>query len=78
MRTLKNMIVLLRCLTVKRSEKVIACPRCLSTDVKKVITGVMPVIYICNKCGYRGYLIIELDREMLQGNEAAQRHESRQ
>ena len=48
----------------RRSSSTVACPRCGSLDMSKS-TGMdgwmLPPLYLCNKCGYAGRLVLEID-----------------
>jgi len=48
----------------RRSRSTVACPRCGSLDISKS-TGMdgwmLPPMYLCNKCGYAGRLVLEID-----------------
>ncbi|HRD25839.1 MAG: hypothetical protein WBJ51_07680 [Methanoculleus sp.] len=39
------------------------CPVCNSTDVWPVTGGYIGFLYRCKRCGYRGALVVEYDRE---------------
>ena len=46
-----------------RSESTAACPRCGSLDVRKssgMDGWLMPPLYLCNRCGYAGRLVLEV------------------
>lgn len=48
---------------VRKSTGLLVCPVCLSAEVKRVdLVGLMPPIYVCEKCGYRGSLLLEVER----------------
>ena len=74
MKALRRLTNVISSLTRERGrDKVKMCPVCLSTDIEERITGIAPVMYFCKRCGYKGYVVIEVDRSELQGNEGAQR-----
>jgi len=42
------------------------CPRCRSAEMQLsswLDAWLLPEVYICKKCGYRGPLVLELTRE---------------
>jgi hypothetical protein len=43
--------------------KMLHCPVCNSTDVWPVTGGYIGFLYRCKRCGYRGALVVEYDRE---------------
>lgn len=55
---------------VKRNHKQgkYICPICGSSSIKVEhnFGWLYPSRYICTKCGYRGYLILEIDQEQPQ------------
>ncbi|MFB0543826.1 MAG: hypothetical protein ACETVR_03495 [Candidatus Bathyarchaeia archaeon] len=49
-----------------RGTRLRVCPSCGKSNIRpegSLGFGVLPVIYICKDCGYRGHLIIEVDKE---------------
>ena len=46
------------------TPKPIFCPACKSPDLKKTESyGILPQKYVCEKCGYEGNLVLELEEE---------------
>jgi len=42
------------------------CPRCGKANIRpegSLGFGFLPITYVCEDCGYRGHLIIEVDEE---------------
>ncbi|MEM0087355.1 MAG: hypothetical protein QXT33_04945 [Thermofilum sp.] len=49
-------------LEVRGSSGVLVCPVCLSASVRRVdVVGLMPPVYVCEKCGYKGSLLLEVE-----------------
>jgi predicted RNA-binding Zn-ribbon protein involved in translation (DUF1610 family) len=49
-----------------RRTTILVCPRCGKTRIlpeRSVTLGFLPTVYVCEDCGYRGYLITEADEE---------------
>jgi len=48
---------------VKHSApKPVFCPRCKSSKIKRLQNyGILPTEYHCEKCGYQGTLVIEIE-----------------
>lgn len=65
MKRLKGILEALRRVRHRRTS-IKVCPRCGKSNIRpegSLGFGFLPVIYICEDCGYRGYLIIEVDEE---------------
>jgi predicted RNA-binding Zn-ribbon protein involved in translation (DUF1610 family) len=46
------------------SPRPVFCPKCHSPKIKlKESYGILPQIYHCEKCGYEGSLVLELESE---------------
>ena len=74
MNTLKKLASVISSLTrEKEHNKIRVCPVCLSADIEERITGIAPVMYFCKRCGYKGYVVIEVGRSELQEIEDARR-----
>jgi len=62
---LKNMIEILK--KLKHSKpSIILCPKCGSTKIhpaSSLDSWLMPTIYVCDDCGYRGPIIMEIEKE---------------
>jgi len=44
----------------------LVCPRCGTNNIrpeKSVTLGLLPTVYVCNDCGYRGHVVAEMDNE---------------
>jgi predicted RNA-binding Zn-ribbon protein involved in translation (DUF1610 family) len=49
-----------------RKPTIIICPRCYSPEIKKSSSfdsWLIPTRYICEKCGYFGPIIVELEKK---------------
>jgi predicted RNA-binding Zn-ribbon protein involved in translation (DUF1610 family) len=49
-----------------RRPTMIFCPKCCSPDIKKsssLDSWLIPAKYICEKCGYLGPIIMELEKK---------------
>lgn len=47
-----------------KNKNIIVCPNCLNPYLKIVgLPGVTPPYYVCEKCGYRGYVVLEISLE---------------
>ena len=47
-----------------RSPQPKFCPSCGSHRMRQLpAMGIMPVTYFCEDCGYRGLLVLELEKE---------------
>ena len=46
------------------SPRPVFCPNCYSAKIKQNESyGILPRLYYCEKCGYEGPLILELEKE---------------
>ena len=67
MKMLRNVISIMKELR-RRSlshRVVLACPICGHSDIIQIkVGGITPVLYLCKHCGYKGYLVLEVDREL--------------
>jgi hypothetical protein len=43
------------------------CPICGSPRIKQALIGIIPPIYVCDSCGYRGSLALEVQEEEGEG-----------
>lgn len=61
---LTNLKETLKHLSRKHKGKYV-CPICGSSSIKTEHSfgWLYPARYICTKCGYRGYLVLEIDQE---------------
>ncbi len=44
----------------------LVCPKCGATKIhpeRSITLGILPTVYVCNDCGYRGHLVAETDDE---------------
>lgn len=65
MERLKEALKALRRVRYRRASSKI-CPRCGKSNIRpegSLGFGFLPIIYVCEDCGYRGHLIIEVDEE---------------
>ncbi len=45
-----------------REETILCCPVCGSINIERIrVLGVTPTLYLCKNCGYKGYIVLELD-----------------
>jgi len=53
-----------------RKPQPVFCPRCGSADLKRVANfGILPPKWRCEKCGYEGIIVLELEPDNLEGRE---------
>jgi predicted RNA-binding Zn-ribbon protein involved in translation (DUF1610 family) len=53
----------------RRKPAVTVCPKCGGKRIRKSgpLNGwILPMRYVCDDCGYSGYIIIELEKEEQQ------------
>ena len=45
--------------------RISVCPKCKSPDIRiaNTIIGILPEQWVCDKCGYEGYIVFEIDTE---------------
>ncbi|RLI32573.1 hypothetical protein DRO56_03305 [Candidatus Bathyarchaeota archaeon] len=73
MKTLRGFLEALRQIRRGRGGLKV-CPRCGKSHIRmeKMGLGFLPAIYVCEDCGYRGHLIVEVDEK---GSEEGRRGE---
>lgn len=66
MESIKKFFEKILILKRKRGKKLIVCPRCGSFKIhfSNILDGwVTPPQYVCDACGYRGPIVMEVDKD---------------
>ena len=69
MKLLRNVNELFKNIKHRRPSKIF-CPKCCNPDIKvssRFDTWLMPTKYVCDKCGYIGPIILELEKKEDEG-----------
>jgi len=72
MKRLKGLLEVLSSLKRKPSGAIKLCPRCGSPDIhlsSSLDVWLTPEQYVCEKCGYKGPIVLEVDIEGEEGED---------
>ena len=61
MALIKEILEVLRRVKVRSRPSVLVCPVCGSRRIIQISTGITPTRYVCEDCGYTGYLVVEIE-----------------
>ena len=61
MALIKEILEVFKKVKVKSRPSVLVCPACGSKRIIQIFTGITPTRYVCEDCGYTGYLVVEIE-----------------